>query len=259
MTRADALGFLLAAVLLAEWLIFDLSLWGILIPVALFLALLLDGIFRPASPWLMPVITRGSGTTPHISLTFDDGPDPEVTPQVLDALKAAGAKASFFCIGKKLEAYPGIAKRIYEEGHELCNHSYAHSRTLNFALEAAMQAEIQKGENAVKAVTGREQSPLYRPPVGLKSPPLARVVNRLGIKVVAWSLHAHDTGSAKADQISSGVLDRIRSGDIVVMHDGHDLDGKSRPEAAHAVSKILQGLGDKGLKSVTVSELLKSG
>ncbi len=258
MTRADALGFLLAAVLLAEWLIFDLTLAGVLIPAGIYLLLVLDGVFRPASPWFMPVITHGSRNVPLVALTFDDGPDAEVTPKVLDALKAAGATATFFTIGRCLEANPALARRIHAEGHELGNHSYAHSRTLNFAREKGMQREILKGADTIQSVTGRTSMPLYRPPVGLKSPPLARVAGRLGLKVVNWSLHGHDTGSAPADKIARQLLERVRAGDIIVLHDGHDLPGKSRPQTAEAVHLILQGLADKNLRSVTVSELLRS-
>lgn len=258
MTRSDALGFLLAAVLLAEWLIFDLSVIGVLAPVLVFLVLLLDGVFRPASRWLMPVITHGARDGNQVSLTFDDGPDPIVTPAILDALRSAGAKATFFSIGRHIEAYPELAQRIHAEGHELANHSFGHSRALNFARDGAMRAEILKGARAVQAVTGMSKLPLYRPPVGLKNPPLARVANKIGLTVVNWSLHGRDTGGADAERIAARVLAGIQPGDIVVLHDGHDLDGKTRPQTVEALQMILDGLREKQLQAVTVSRLLDS-
>lgn len=258
MCRADALGLLLAAVLLAEWLIFDLTVAGVLIPVGLYLILLMDGVFRPGSPWLMPVIKRGDQGLPLVALTFDDGPDSNTTPAILDALQAANAKATFFCIGRHLQAHPDLARRIVLEGHELGNHSFDHSRTLNFARDGAMSTEILKGAKAVQAVTRSEKMPIYRPPVGLKSPPLARIVNRLGLKVVMWSLHARDTGGASAERIASRVLQKIKPGDIVVMHDGHDLAGRTRSEIVEAVGLLLEGLQAKGLQPVTVSQLLRA-
>lgn len=257
MTRADALGLSLVAALLGQWLIVGLTPLGIALPVAVYLALLMDGVFRPAAPWLMPVVVRGSRKQPLVALTFDDGPDAEVTPEVLDALKQAGAKASFFTIGRHLDAHPELAARIEAEGHELGNHSYDHSRMLIFARPPAMQAEILKGAEAIARVTGRQKLPLYRPPVGLKNPPLARVAERLGLKIIAWSLHSRDTRMDDPQAIAERVLSRVKPGDIILMHDGHDLPGGSRPATAEALRRILQGLREKGLESVTVGELLK--
>lgn len=258
MTRADALGLSLVAALLGQWLIIDLSPAGIIVPVVIYLALLLDGVFRPAAPWLMPVAVHGSRQRPQVALTFDDGPDAEVTPQVLDALKQAGAKASFFTIGRHLDAHPELAARIHAEGHELGNHSYDHSRMLNFARPPAMRAEILKGAEAVAKVTARQRLPLYRPPVGLKNPPLARVVEQLGLKIIAWSLHSRDTRMDDPQAIAERVLSKVKPGDIILMHDGHDLPGATRPATAEALRRILQGLEAKGLESVTVSELLRA-
>lgn len=257
MTRADALLLSLVFVLLAEWLIIGLTPLGIALPVLVYLLLLLDGVFRPASPWLMPVVVHGDRQHSRVALSFDDGPDPEVTPEVLDALREAGARASFFVIGRHLDAHPEIAHRIHAEGHELGNHSYDHSRMLNFARPPAMQAEILKGAKAIRRVTGREKLPLYRPPVGLKNPPLARVVERLHLRVIAWSLHSRDTRLHDPQAIAERVLSRVRGGDIILMHDGHDLPGKRRPATAEALRRILQGLREKGLEVVTVSELLR--
>lgn len=257
MTRADALALSLAAVLLAEWLIFDLTLIGILVPVAVYVLLLTDGIFRPAAPWLMPVVTRGSRNLPQVALTFDDGPDDKVTPQILDALKSANASATFFTIGRNLDEHPDLAARIHSEGHELGNHSYAHSRMLNFARPPAMQAEILRGAQAIGKITGKDRQPLYRPPVGLKNPPLARVAERLGLRIIAWSLHSRDTRMHDPAAIADRVLSRVRPGDIILMHDGHDLPGKSRPATADALRLVLKGLQEKDLQPVTVSELLR--
>ncbi len=149
--------------------------------------------------------------------------------------------------------------RIHAEWHELGNHSYDHSPLLNFARVPAMQAEILRGARAVQRITGKTSAPLYRPPVGLKNPPLAKVVERLGLNVVAWSLHSHDTRKQNPQAIAERVLSRVRSGDIILMHDGHHRPGKSRPATTKALRLILQGLREKGLATVTVSDLVKPG
>lgn len=259
MTRADALLLSLGAVLLGQWLIFDLSWPGVLAPLGIYLALLLDGVFRPVSPWLMPVISHGPRDVPAVALSFDDGPDAEVTPEVLDILKSDGARATFFTIGRHLESHPEIAARIVAEGHELGNHSYDHSALLNLARAPAMQAEILRGAGAVQRITGKTSPPLYRPPVGLKNPPLAKVAGRLGLKVVAWSLHSRDTLYRNPQAVAKRVLSRVRPGDIILMHDGHNLPGKIRPATTRALCLILQGLREKGLETVTVSDLIKPG
>lgn len=256
MTRADALLLSLGAVLLGQWLIFDLSWPGVLAPLGIYLVLLLDGIFRPASPWLMPVISHGPRDVPAVALSFDDGPDAEVTREVLDILKSDGARATFFTIGRHLDSHPDIAARIHAEGHQLGNHSYDHSSMLNFARAPAMQAEILRGAGAVQRITGKTSPPLYRPPFGLKNPPLAKVAGRLGLKVVAWSLRSHDTLHQNPQAIAGRVLSRVRPGDIILMHDGHHLPGRNRPATPKALRLILQGLREKGLDAVTVSDLI---
>lgn len=219
------------------------------------LGLLLDGIFRPASQAFMRVVVRGDSKTGCVALTFDDGPDPEVTPLILDALAEAGATATFFAIGRHLEAHPDLARRIVAEGHELGNHSYAHSRRLNFAHDAAMEAELRRGAAAVQALTSQPGLPLYRPPIGLKNPPLGRVARRLAMPVVMWSLHGRDTGGADADGVAGRVLDRVRAGDIVLLHDGRDAPGPARTATARALPIILAGLQARGLRAVTVGQL----
>jgi peptidoglycan/xylan/chitin deacetylase (PgdA/CDA1 family) len=191
-----------------------------------------------------------------VALSFDDGPDPEVTPALLDALADHGAHATFFAIGRSLESYPQLARRLLAGGHELGNHSWRHSRWQNFLGAAAQRREIEAGAQVIRALTGSPAEPLYRPPIGLKSPPLAKAAYQQQLTLVAWSLHSRDTRSDDPERISRRVLERIRPGDIVLMHDGHDLPGRHRPACARALPPILRGLRQKGLDCVTVSELL---
>lgn len=227
------------------------------IPTALYLALCADGTVRPGSRFSYPTVTRGTRSRDRVSLTFDDGPDPEVTPLVLDALAKRGARATFFAIGRSLEAHPALARRIVADGHELGNHSFGHSRWANFSTSGQQVREMERGEAAIAAVTGLATPPLYRPPIGLKSPPLARAAFRKQLTMVTWSLHSHDSRTADSERISGRVLQKVRPGDIVLMHDGHDLPGRHRLAGAHALPAILEGLREKGLESVTVSELLR--
>lgn len=236
--------------------VFGLSLWSVGLPALLFLGLVADGILRPGSQLLYPTVTRGPRERPWVALSFDDGPHPEVTPAVLDALAAHGAQATFFAIGRSLAEQPGLARRIAAEGHELGNHSWEHSRWKHFFSTAAQHEQIERGAGAIAAL-GVATPPLYRPPMGLKPPTMARAAAARGLTVVAWSVHSKDTRDRDPQRIARRVLARIGPGDIVLLHDGHDLPGGQRPACARATSLILEGLAQKGLRCVTVSELLR--
>ncbi|MGM0575264.1 MAG: polysaccharide deacetylase family protein [Myxococcota bacterium] len=256
MTRADRLALVWAAVTGALAVAMGPSLLTLGLPAAVFAALLADGVVRPASSVLVSTHTRGRRTGRGVAITFDDGPDPEHTPAIADALADAGARATFFCIGERLEAHPDLARRLVEAGHEIGNHSHSHPRTLNFRGVGAMEEEIARGADAVQAITDERSEPLYRPPVGLKNPALARIARRRGLRVVTWSLHGRDTGQRDGRAIADRVLERVRIGDIVLLHDGSDAEGVDRSATVEAVPIILDGLAARGLRSVTVSELL---
>lgn len=257
-SRDNVVALAYAAATLTSVGVFGFTPLSVGIPAAILVALFADGIARPGSSLFYPTITHGSRTGHRVALSFDDGPDPEVTPAVLDALAQYGARATFFTIGRSLQAHPLLAHRIAAEHHELGNHSWTHSRWQNFFGTRHQLLEIERGGQAVAALTGTAQQPLYRPPIGLKSPPLGEAARRLQLTLVAWSLHGRDTRSGDPQRIAQRVLRKIRPGDIVLMHDGHDLRGHHRPVCAQALHLILQGLRERGLQCMTVSELLRA-
>lgn len=229
------------------------------VPAAILAGLIADGIARPASSLLYPTISKGSADKPRVALTFDDGPDASVTPGILDTLAAFNARATFFAIGRNIGQNRALARRIVDEHHELGNHSWQHSRFQNFFGRARQIEDLIRSSQLIREVTGSQTEPLYRPPIGLKSPPLARAAHQLGMKrMIAWSLHGRDTQQDDPRRIASGILARISAGDIVLLHDGHDLPGRHRTAGARALPLILQGLKERGLEAVTVSELLEA-
>lgn len=233
--------------------------WHLLIPGSIALLLLLimaDGFGRPSSQLFYPTVLRGPRGTQRVALTFDDGPDPEVTPAVLEILARHRVHATFFVIGKSLAAQPDLAARMVRAGHVLGNHSWEHSHWHNFYLTRRHEAEMARCDAAIAAVNGQSTGILYRPPVGLKSPELARAAWRRHLTLVAWSLHSHDSRRRDAAAIARRVLDRVRGGDIILMHDGHHAAPGVRSHSAEALELILQGLAARGLECVTVPELL---
>ena len=225
---------------------------------AAFLCLMSDGIFRPSSSVLYPTISHGPRDRPRVALTFDDGPDPQVTPSILETLAGAGARATFFVIGRHLERHRDVALRALREGHELGNHSWMHSYFQNFYRTGRQRLDVDRSTRLLQELSGSAAEPLYRSPVGLKSPAIARVAHARKLTFVAWSVHSRDTFTRDVDATAARVLSRIKPGDIVLMHDGHERDGRHRGIAAAALPQILRGLRERGLSSVTVSELLRA-
>lgn len=226
------------------------------IPALGFVALMTDGIARPSSSVLYPTISKGPADTRCVALTFDDGPDPEVTPAVLDALRNYDALATFFAIGRSIEQHRALAQRIVAEGHELASHSWQHSRWQNFFGSKKLAVDLERTHRLIGEISGTSVMPLFRPPFGLKSPELARAAAPRQVRMIAWSLHSRDTRTRDPQRVADRVLQRIKPGDIVLLHDGHDLPGRHRQVCREAVPLILRGLRQQQLQPVTVSRLL---
>lgn len=261
MLRPDLIGLAWGLTTGALVLVFGPGLLTLGVPLLLLLALVTDGVMRPGSSLLVPTISAGPRDRPRIALTFDDGPDRQTTPRIAKLLEDHGMRGTFFCIGERLEAHRQLGERLATAGHELGNHSHRHPRTLNLRGPRGHEREILPAADAIRSITGAgaTAAPLYRPPIGLRSPPLARVVARLGLRVVTWSLHSRDTARNVASAaIVERVLSRVRPGDIVLFHDGHDRGAIARTATLEALEQIVPQLVARGLEGVTVSELLGS-
>ena len=254
--RADKVLLAGGAALATSAALFGASAVGLGVPAAAFAAILADGVFRPSSGTFYPTLSRGPRTQPQVALTFDDGPDTEVTPRVLDTLNTYGARATFFMIGKHLEHAMSIGARAVAEGHEIGNHSWAHSYLQNFFSVHSLLRDIERTESLIRTLTRTSAVPLYRAPVGLKSPRLARAAHARSLSIVAWSVHSRDTLDSNPRRVAERVLAKIHPGDIVLLHDGHQRSGAHRHSGAESLPLILQGLRARGLQAVTVSELI---
>src|SRR3990172_7759456 len=158
---------------------------------------------------------RGSDSG-KIALTFDDGPG-EATPIILDMLKQAGIRATFFLCGQNVERYPDLARRIAEEGHEIGNHTYSHPRLLG-RTPGKIAWEIERAQAIIAHRTGRRPTP-FRPPYGLRWFGLFRILERNGLTSVMWSVNSLDW-KLPVDQIVARVPNGIRPGARVFFHDG---------------------------------------
>lgn len=190
-----------------------------------------------------------------IALTFDDGPDPVKTEQILDLLKQYNAKATFFVVGNKVERYPKTIKRELAEGHEIANHTYSHVYFNRSVNPTTVQNEIVKTQQVLEKVTGTKTN-LFRPPGGFYNDRSVNITKNLGYTTILWSWHqdTNDWRRPGVDYIVNKVLNNARNGDIVLMHDYNP----GTDQTVQAVSKILPVLAERGYKFVTVSELMHS-
>lgn len=201
------------------------------------------------------VIWEVPSSQPVIALTFDDGPNPRYTPEILDILKEHNAKATFFVIGEQAEKYPELIEREFREGHEIGNHTYRH-RIIQRQNSAALSHELVETDLLVLGLTGIRPH-LFRPPGGYYDQRVVETALQEGHQTVMWSWHqdTRDWSRPGVRKIVSTVTKNVRNGDIVLLHD----HGGNRKQTVAALKRILPQLKKKGFQFVTVSELMKMG
>src|SRR5574337_97262 len=164
------------------------------------------------------ILYRGNNDRPEIALTFDDGPDPYYTPQMLAILQQYGAKATFFCLGRNVAAYPHLVKQIYEAGHAIGNHTWSHP-DLAFLPAADILSELTCTSDAIQEIIGMRPT-FFRPPYGTLSRQVINQAAHLGIKIVIWSHDTADWTHPGVDYIIRHSVDQVGGGAIILMHDG---------------------------------------
>ena len=192
-----------------------------------------------------------------IALTFDDGPSPIWTPLILDELKKADAKATFFMIGYHVQMYPDIARRVAKEGHMIGNHGFAHSVVLYYTL-AEIEEEIKYTEFVIRDITG-QTTKVFRPPKAWLRKDIKKKIKSMGYDVVLWSLNSKDWVSFNHQHTVNFLMPRIKDGDIILFHDSGNIlsrEGGDRTQTVKAVSLLIAQLKEKGFECVTVPELL---
>lgn len=199
-----------------------------------------------------PIVSKVPNGENMIALTFDDGPHPVHTEKILEILDRYGVKATFFVIGENAESYPELVEAEERSGHEVANHSFAHSYLKNVPKDE-LEREIDRTRSIISDIT-ESDSTLLRPPGGLFGKDLIDSVKASGIKIVLWSVDTRDWEHPSSATVVKRVLDTVKSGDIILMHDY--IAGKSpTPEA---LETVIPTLLDRGFKFVTVSELCAS-
>ena len=190
----------------------------------------------------------------RLAITFDDGPDAEHTRPLLDILERGGHRATFFVIGKRAAADPALLDEIVRRGHALGNHSFAHAHTTPFQHPTKLAADLARAQELMARAGARVR--FFRPPIGLLSPRVAEAARRIGLTIVGWSATARDgRASTTAEAAAARLIAAARPGAILVLHDAVER-GARVPVAAAALVPLVDALAARGLRSVTLDELI---
>ena len=213
----------------------------------------------PRSSQLGPNWTRlPDGAAREIALTIDDGPDPEVTPRVLDLLDRHGACATFFCIGERARAYPALVEAIVARGHEVANHSQRHRHTFSLSSPGMLKREIAAAQRTLTDISGIR--PLFfRAPAGLRNPFLEPVLCALGLQLASWTRRGYDTRVRDARAIERRLLRGLAPRDILLVHDGHAArDAHGTPVVLDVLPTVLRAAADAHLRWTTLRAAIPS-
>jgi peptidoglycan/xylan/chitin deacetylase (PgdA/CDA1 family) len=215
----------------------------------------------PRSDWLGPNWTQLPATAlarNEIALTIDDGPDPLVTPQVLDLLDRFAAPVTFFCVGEKAARYPDLCREIVRRGHAVENHSQHHSPYFALMGYSGFMRELRAADDTLATITG--QRPLFfRAPAGFRNPLLTPVLARLGLQLASWSARGYDTRITDVERVKHQMIGGLRAGAILVLHDGNAARTfEGIPVILEVLPAILSAATAANLRFVTLRQATRS-
>ena len=209
------------------------------------------GAFHRNSPLFGRALGRIPSDRKVVSLTFDDGPNPDATPLILDTLREKGVRATFFILGSHAERWPELVRRISHEGHQIGNHGYFH-RKLHFKSPFYVSRDIRLGLRAIKRA-GAPAPRWFRAPHGFRSPWTTPIASRYGERTAGWSLGVWDSDRPGVEEIVKRTLEGVTPGSIVLLHDGdgYNPDG-DRTQTAAALPLIIDRLKAQGYEFATL-------
>jgi peptidoglycan/xylan/chitin deacetylase (PgdA/CDA1 family) len=218
-------------------------------------AAILAGVLLPRSRLLGPNWTRlpePAAARLAVALTFDDGPDPEVTPQVLAILARHGARATFFCIGERAARHPGLVRAIVDAGHAVENHSLRHHHAFALLGPRRYGEEIGAAQDTLASLAGSAPR-FFRAPAGLRNPFLDPALARLGLQLVSWTRRGYDTRNANAGDVLARLTRRLAPGDILLLHDGNAArTTRGTPVVVDVLPRLLETLAAASLRPITL-------
>jgi peptidoglycan/xylan/chitin deacetylase (PgdA/CDA1 family) len=211
----------------------------------------------PRSRLLGPNWTRlpaAAAERRQYTLTLDDGPDPEVTPRVLDVLDQHRTRATFFCIAERAQAHPALLREIVARGHDVQNHSHSHHHHFALLGPRALAREVDRAQQVLADLCG-ERPHCFRAPAGLRNPLLDPVLHRHGLNLVSWTRRGFDTVSRDAERVLGRLTRGMAAGDIVLLHDGHTRRRRSdQPVVLEVLPRLLAHAAALGLHATTLRD-----
>ena len=211
----------------------------------------IHGAFHRNSFVFGPALGKIESDRKVVALTFDDGPNPDATPRILDTLREKGVRATFFVLGSHAERWPELVRRISHEGHQIGNHGYFH-RKLQFKSPFYVSRDIRLGIRAIKRA-GAPAPRYFRAPHGFRSPWTTPIASSYGERTVGWSLGVWDSDRPGVEEIVRRTLEGVEPGSIVLLHDGdgYNPDG-DRMQTAAALPLIIDRLKEQGYEFATL-------
>jgi peptidoglycan/xylan/chitin deacetylase (PgdA/CDA1 family) len=227
--------------------------WAAL-PLVMFIFLCAAASLSPRSCFFLPVISRGQTGRRAVALTFDDGPDPLTTPHLIDLLARHGMKATFFVSGQGAQSYPEWIESILSQGLLIGNHSYSHTPYLMLHRFEKLYQEIAIAQDILNKFGILPFA--FRPPVGLTNPKLGPILSQLDMICVTFSCRAYDRGNRRIRGIAAKILKKVRSDDIILLHDVRP----SKTDDIHywlsEIESTLSGLTQRGFSVLPLDELI---
>lgn len=197
----------------------------------------------------LKTLCKGDKKEKVVSLTFDDGPNAEMTPKVLEILKENNISATFFLIGQEVEQNQELVRKIVEDGHIIGIHTYTHSAFFPMNSGDCVESELKRCSDAIFNVIGKRPQ-LFRLPFGVSNPIIGKMVRRLGYKSIGWSIRSLDTINWRSrESVYSGIIKQLHPGAVVLLHDRCNNSDK-------LLQQIILGIKEQGYKIISLTEML---
>ena len=216
--NTNIVAFILLLAFIALHFYYGIPWYAYLILAAAYLIILFYGSYFIGSQFYMKTFCSAITNEKQIAITFDDGPLPEFTPQILKILKEENVSATFFCIGKNIEANKDLLVKISEQGHLIGNHSFCHSFWFDLYSSAKMREDLQQTHDLVRQLIGKELN-WFRPPYGVTNPNLRRSVKVMHYDAIGWNVRSMDTVVKDCNDLLQKMKKRLQPGAIILFHD----------------------------------------
>ncbi|MCX7548906.1 polysaccharide deacetylase family protein [Xanthomarina sp. F1114] len=246
--NVNSLALIILIGLIVAYFLIDISFWWFILSGLIWF--LLTALGSGLIGWnyhLKALNSNPSISKNQVAITFDDGPNPEFTPQVLELLKKHDVKATFFCIGLNIENYPKLLKKIINEGHTIGNHTYSHNKMFGFFSTKQVIEELEQTNKMVFKKTGLALN-LYRPAFGVTNPRIKKAITATKLQAIGWNKRSLDTTNLSKERILKRASKNLKKGDVILLHDTSE-------KTLWVLEQLLLILQKQKLQAVTVDSL----